>query len=254
MKPSKNPWVLNKTKTTFDRECPLSEIPYIIREDGTRGCIWCGDDLKTKHHAQRYCRDKDCPKSAYIWGYPQREESLVYLLNKQDGKCGLCGHDYKQYVKDSLTVESFRQIKFYINLFNRPEVDHIIPISKGGQSLGIENHQVICYTCHKNKTKEDVKGERREKSPLEKQKLQDKKTEKVIHEKLSLFLKEHYTDRDWDNNFKKYREIFLMKILTIEEIKCQIRRREKYPEDLGEFKEMTWLKEALEKRTQSEES
>lgn len=250
MKPSKNPWVLNKTKTTFDREVPLSEIPYVIREDGSRGCIWCGDDLKTKHHAQRYCRDKDCPKSAYIWGYPQREESLVFLLNRQDAKCLLCNHDYKQYVEGPFTLESFRRVKFNINLFNRPEVDHIIPISKGGQSLGTENHQAICYTCHKNKTKEDVKGERREKSPEEKQKIKDKKTEKVIYEKLGTFLNEYYHNESTRaDHWKKYREIFLMKILTVEEIKCQIRRREKYPEDLGEFKEMEWLKEALAKRT-----
>lgn len=51
MKPTKNPWVIEKTKSSFDRQCPLSSIPYVVRSDGTKGCIWCGDDLKTKHPA-----------------------------------------------------------------------------------------------------------------------------------------------------------------------------------------------------------
>lgn len=45
----------------------------------------------------------------------------------------------------------------------RPEVDHIIPIHKGGISLGLENHQAICYTCHKAKSKVDNSGPRKNK-------------------------------------------------------------------------------------------
>lgn len=71
--------MIEKTKKSHDRECALADIPYIIREDGFKGCIWCGDTLKTNHHLQRYCKDKLCPNSAYIWGYPQRSESLIYL-------------------------------------------------------------------------------------------------------------------------------------------------------------------------------
>jgi HNH endonuclease len=39
-----------------------------------------------------------------------------------------------------------------------PEVDHIVPVYRGGQSIGFENHQAICYTCHKTKTKVDNAG------------------------------------------------------------------------------------------------
>lgn len=46
-----------------------------------------------------------------------------------------------------------------------PEVDHIVPISKGGQALGHDNHQAICYTCHKVKTKKDLSGPRKRKEP-----------------------------------------------------------------------------------------
>ena len=37
------------------------------------------------------------------------------------------------------------------------EVDHIKAIMNGGESLDKDNLQVLCYTCHKEKTKEDFK-------------------------------------------------------------------------------------------------
>ena len=54
-----------------------------------------------------------------------------------------------------------RKLKEIISKDLKPEVDHIIPIFKGGESLGLDNHQVICYTCHKAKTKKDVSGKRK---------------------------------------------------------------------------------------------
>lgn len=47
---------------------------------------------------------------------------------------------------------------------HRLEVDHILAISKGGQSVGLDNHQAICYSCHKEKTKKDLSGKRRKKN------------------------------------------------------------------------------------------
>ncbi len=38
------------------------------------------------------------------------------------------------------------------------DVDHIIPISKGGEPLAIENLQSLCVPCHSRKTARD-KGE-----------------------------------------------------------------------------------------------
>ena len=34
------------------------------------------------------------------------------------------------------------------------ELDHITPVALGGQS-DISNLQILCFTCHKNKTRED---------------------------------------------------------------------------------------------------
>lgn len=248
MKPTKNPWVLEKTQNTFERECSIADIPYIIREDGTKGCIWCGDDLKTKHPAQRYCKDKECPKSAYIWGYPQRMESLVYLMKQQNFKCAGCNFNYLRYLTLDITADSFYRYKTEIPLIKRPEVDHIIPICKGGQSLGIENHQILCYQCHKEKTKDDVKGDKRIKSPEEIQKNKDTKMMNKIYDKLRPFLEKYYTN-DYQQNWKHYREIYLMTILSIEELECMVRVLEQNPPyNTNGFEELLWVKEALTKR------
>jgi len=41
------------------------------------------------------------------------------------------------------------------------EVDHIIPISKGGAMWDKKNLRVLCFECHKKKTKNDYKLEER---------------------------------------------------------------------------------------------
>lgn len=174
-KKSKNPQVEELTKTYKDRAFAVSKLQHVVREDGTKGCIWCGDPLKTKHHMQRYCKDKMCPKSTYAWGYPQKEEGLHFILMRQDFCCNSCGYDYKPFIESNVMgaygtggVDYKTQINFYVikRLKERidpklkPEVDHIIPISKGGTALGLDNHQVICYTCHKTKTSKDLSGKR----------------------------------------------------------------------------------------------
>ena len=113
------------------------------------------------------------------WGYPQKEEGLFFLLKRQDWKCNQCAYDYKPFIeeriinkyygthsKNDLTVFNFyliKRLKKMIERSLRPEVDHILPISKGGQSLGLENHQCLCFTCHKTKSKVDNSGPRKKK-------------------------------------------------------------------------------------------
>lgn len=36
------------------------------------------------------------------------------------------------------------------------DVDHIIPVSEGGGSCGLENLQTLCWKCHQEKTKQDA--------------------------------------------------------------------------------------------------
>lgn len=39
----------------------------------------------------------------------------------------------------------------------KTELDHIIPVHKGGGGSWLSNYQLLCVDCHKAKTKQDVK-------------------------------------------------------------------------------------------------
>jgi len=111
------------------------------------------------------------------WAYPQKEENLAALLIKQDYKCNVCQFDYAPFM-DAIAAKElvrggvdcdwrteylwqfYKRLKMKVPHERRPEVDHIVPIYKGGIPLGMENHQVICYTCHKTKTGKDLSGKR----------------------------------------------------------------------------------------------
>lgn len=59
-----------------------------------------------------------------------------------------------------------KALKRHLDAKLRPEVDHVVPIFKGGNSLGLGNHQILCALCHKAKTKADVTGTKRPKKSL----------------------------------------------------------------------------------------
>ncbi len=42
---------------------------------------------------------------------------------------------------------------------HQPEVDHIIPISKGGNRTARANLQTLCKSCHSRKTKQENNGQ-----------------------------------------------------------------------------------------------
>lgn len=159
-------------KTILDnhrkRSYPLSSIKY---EKGT--CAWCGYISRLK-----YCGD-DCKGSAYLYCIPQSPESKIFHLLRQHMACKLCGLDYsdflnkkylaaerrrKRLIEDYSGIESLKSIvedlkEDSISLYqigygtgDTIQVDHIIPIFMGGQSLGVENIQILCKPCHKQKT------------------------------------------------------------------------------------------------------
>lgn len=178
-KKSGNPKVEELTKSHKERHYNLSSLRVVekVMEEGlkpARFCSWCAE-IRVYHGNQKYC-SPECSRSAMAWAYPQKEESLAALLIKQDYKCNICKFDYAPHM-DSIATNSryteendwrnnyiwyfYKILKSRVPLEHRPEVDHIIPIYKGGQSLGIDNHQCICYTCHKTKTGKDLSGKRK---------------------------------------------------------------------------------------------
>lgn len=124
--PPGNPRILN-LKDYKERYFCLSLLP---RRPWT--CKWCFAK-PVPGRTYRYC-SQECNLSAQIYCYPQAFWSRDYLMHKQNRTCAHCPTVFKK-TRD-----------------NRAEVDHIIPIFKGGSALGWDNHQLLCKTCHLKKT------------------------------------------------------------------------------------------------------
>lgn len=144
-----------------------------------RLCAWCAVG-ELFNGNQKYC-GQECSNSAMAWAYPQKEDALRFLLLRQSWKCLLCQYDYLPAIEAIVARDRsmlgagfelaklpwyyLKRLKDKVPKEHRPEVDHIIPIYKGGASLGLDNHQAICYTCHKAKSKVDNSGPRKKRCP-----------------------------------------------------------------------------------------
>lgn len=175
-KKSANPQVEELTKSHRERSYNLTNLK-VVTVEGLRRCAWCTEG-KLNHGNQKYCTT-ECSRSAMAWAYPQKEENLAALLIKQDYKCNECKFDYVPYMDQIAQADGrahstaindwrteyiwyyYKRLKHNVPKEHRPEVDHIVPIYKGGASLGIDNHQCICYSCHKTKTGKDLSGKRK---------------------------------------------------------------------------------------------
>lgn len=181
MKKSNNPIIAELTKSIRKRQTSLEGVKVPITFDGeakVRWCVWCVE-VKLHNRNQKYCSDL-CRNSTWAWAYPQKEEGLYYLLQRQQFKCASCQFDYKptltELAKEYAPWRDFEREFFWglmkrlknrmgtIRPDRRPEVDHVIPVSKGGDGLGLDNHECKCYLCHKAKTKVDLSGKRVKKS------------------------------------------------------------------------------------------
>lgn len=167
MNKCKNPQVFELTNTSKLRTYSLSNLR--LPEGLTKLCVWCLSPLQGK--LRRWCGD-ECVKEALVWGRPQSYHGLYALLKKQNNKCNLCNLSYEDYINGLMPQNSVyrgsnlssRQIEVLMKRFRRavprsirPEVDHILAIVLGGKALGLENHQILCASCHKEKTKKDIK-------------------------------------------------------------------------------------------------
>ncbi len=185
-KPSKNPKVLELTKSIRNRSVNLCTLkPIKLEELNIRGqpkrlCAWCAE-VEILNKNQKYC-STNCSNCAMSWAYPQKEDALRFLLVRQEWKCIHCQYDYMPIMESLMAKDrafyqengsQFPALKldeipwYYLKRLKnktpperKPEVDHILAISKGGDALGLDNHQAICYTCHKAKTKKDLSGKR----------------------------------------------------------------------------------------------
>lgn len=126
------------------KELLETSVRYIPLEDLDRKrnlCKWCWKE-STPTYRHKYCSD-ECRLSAEIFCYPQQQLSKLFHLTQQDGLCANCEREFGK-------VYEGRKLEM--------ELDHCVPIFKGGQSLGHENHQLLCKECHKIKSIEERKG------------------------------------------------------------------------------------------------
>lgn len=137
----KNPNVLELVRENKKRYLALDRIK------GIKGfCKWCLVTIENKK--RKYC-SINCKKSAWAFFYPQKH-SQPYLMARQKGLCADCGYDFKERTK---------KIKMNDFLYDdMGDVDHIIPISQGGQILGLENIQLLCRECHLFKSSKERVG------------------------------------------------------------------------------------------------
>lgn len=180
-KKANNPTIEERTKAETKRRVNLSSIK--LPEGITKVCVWCMCELTG---AQRRWCGTDCFIAADVWANPQQNENVSILLIAQDFKCKTCEFDYSPLVEDlyklpktpygmkeakdtwktkpnTRVAKKLKAVCHERYPDKRIEVDHILPISKGGLSLDPKNLQILCFTCHKAKSKIDNSGPRKKK-------------------------------------------------------------------------------------------
>lgn len=177
-KPTSNPRIEALTKSCRQRSLLLSRLNPHKDDLGRRWCTWCGV-VEIKKSNQKYCSSA-CSLAIFAWANPQIGNGLHYLLSRQDWQCRLCNYSYMEVLRATMTYcnqrnylipqvgkdDSRRFMRWFKDFCpeeRKPEVDHVVPIHKGGQAIGFDNHQAICAFCHKRKTKVDLSGPKKKK-------------------------------------------------------------------------------------------
>lgn len=113
-------------------------------------CLNCGKRITNKRR-YRYCSDA-CDQEFFRKN--NHSQLRKWLIEKRGRKCEKCGisieHDYEIIA------------------------DHIVPVALGGTHLGDEsNIQLLCFSCHKEKTANDMKQISRERKTRNNRRLSD---------------------------------------------------------------------------------
>lgn len=108
----------------------------VLFPNKNNGRCGCGCGKKLAAFRKRWA-SKECEKYAlfYLRILQGKRDVIFYFVSLRDGmSCRSCG-----VINDKL------------------ELDHILPICKGGGGQWLDNYQILCQECHREKTKEDVR-------------------------------------------------------------------------------------------------
>ena len=161
---------------------PLSPSGLVrLSKDGRNGkiamqvkgtCTWCGEKVPPRRST--WCSNV-CVR-AYSLTQASTLRAAVYTRDR--GHCSGCGLDTDAFKKQlKLWNEELDGCELSIaqaltdagkdteedvvqHLVSRRtlwDMDHIEPVSKGGDLFSLENLRTLCYWCHKAKTREDVR-------------------------------------------------------------------------------------------------
>jgi len=132
-------------------------------------CAWCGV-VKVPDRRRKYC-SLSCSHSSSCHFYPQSNASKAWILvNRQSCACAGCGLSYEEELLDrarkvfaswnkNYAPEWPRERVTYWRLGygtgDKIQVDHVIPIHKGGAGVGLDNIQILCFECHVRKSADE---------------------------------------------------------------------------------------------------
>jgi len=154
------------------RQANLGDIPpYYF--DGQKFCKWCQSGDVITNPSRLYCSDQ-CKLSANMWCYPQGCSAKAYIMiEHQCCACALCGISYEDQILRYIDrIEERGPVTHHGKIFSdgkarlhglgyhlsgsqQIDIDHVIPLHKGGMGLGLGNVQAVCRQCHKEKTYRD---------------------------------------------------------------------------------------------------
>lgn len=124
-------------------------IGKMFPENGNLCGCGCGAELSGRR--KRWATNECMYFAQAVWGIINGHSEIISsYLRLYNGivACVGCGltEEYKEF-KNGVVVSAIHK-------------DHIIPVHKGGGGCWLSNYQYLCDTCHKQKTKNDLKKEK----------------------------------------------------------------------------------------------
>lgn len=170
---------------SFKRFANWADFPVVGKgSNGRNLCRWCQKEVPPKRktvcssecenelnirtsssYARRQVRKRDKHVCSNCGVNTDRLRKVIIKLCdrfyiRQTGKEPYNTHEVrKKYEKQfdgflKYFLDKYKWFKYSGHLW---EMDHIVPVYKGGGSCGLDNLTTLCLGCHKEKTKKDLK-------------------------------------------------------------------------------------------------